>query len=90
MTHQLSIVVADDDIAARALVRAALEREGHRVRDVDNGADALAEIVRWPPDVALLDIGMSDLDGLDVTRASASRLDRLLPIISSPDRRRAR
>jgi putative two-component system response regulator len=87
MTDQLSIVVADDDIAARTALRAALEREGHRVRDVDNGADALAEIVRWRPDVALLDIGMSDLDGLDVTRAlRQAPSTALLPIILVTDR----
>ena len=79
---QPSILVAEDDIATRALLRAALERDGYRVRDVDNGADALTEIVRFPPDVALLDIGMPSMDGLDVTRALRKRPSTaLLPII---------
>ena len=77
-----SIVVAEDDAATRALLRVVLERAGYQVRNVDNGADALAEILREPPDVALLDIGMPEMDGLEVTR----RLRReattaLLPII---------
>lgn len=77
-----SILVAEDDVATRALLRAALERANYRVRDFDNGADALAEITQHPPDVALLDIGMPQIDGLEVTR----RLRRtphtaLLPII---------
>jgi len=77
-----SIVVAEDDMATRALLRVVLERAGYEVRQVDNGADALAEILREPPDVALLDIGMPELDGLEVTRRLRSEpVTALLPII---------
>jgi putative two-component system response regulator len=77
-----SIVVAEDDMATRALLRVVLERAGYEVRQVDNGADALAEIMREPPDVALLDIGMPELDGLEVTRRLRSEpATALLPII---------
>lgn len=77
-----SIVVAEDDMATRALLRVVLERAGYEVRQVDNGADALAEIMREPPDVALLDIGMPEIDGLEVTRRLRSEpLTALLPII---------
>jgi putative two-component system response regulator len=77
-----SIVVAEDDMATRALLRVVLERAGYEVRQVDNGADALAEIMREPPDVALLDIGMPELDGLEVTRRLRSEPETaLLPII---------
>jgi len=77
-----SIVVAEDDMATRALLRVVLERAGYEVRQVDNGADALAEILREPPDVALLDIGMPELDGLEVTRRLRSEpATSLLPII---------
>jgi putative two-component system response regulator len=77
-----SILVAEDDLATRALLRAALERADYRVHDVDNGAAALAEIKRCPPDVALLDIGMPEIDGLEVTRTLRQRPSTaLLPII---------
>ena len=77
-----SVLIAEDDTATRALLRAVLERAGYAVRDVDNGADALAEIQREPPDVALLDIGMPEMDGLEVTRAvRAAPATALLPII---------
>lgn len=52
------------------------------MRDVDNGASALAEITRCPPDVALLDIGMPEMDGLEVTRIlRRTPSTALLPII---------
>ena len=77
-----SIFVAEDDLATRALLRATLERADYHVRDADNGASALAEITRWPPDVALLDIGMPDMDGLEVMRALRRMPSTaLLPII---------
>jgi len=77
-----SIVVAEDDDATRALLRIVLERAGYRVRNVDNGADALAEIMREPPDLALLDIGMPQMDGIEVTRrVRTAQATALLPII---------
>ena len=76
------ILVAEDDLATRALLRATLERADYRIRDFDNGASALADIMRRPPDVALLDIGMPEMDGLQVTRAVRSApATALLPII---------
>jgi putative two-component system response regulator len=82
LANSPSIVVAEDDAATRALLRVVLERAGYRVRHVDNGIDALAEIMREPPDVALLDIGMPAMDGLDVTRRLRSEpVTALLPII---------
>jgi putative two-component system response regulator len=77
-----SIVVAEDDAATRALLRVVLERAGYKVVLTDNGADALDEILRRPPDVALLDIGMPEMDGLEVTRRlRAVSKTALLPII---------
>jgi len=77
-----SILVAEDDLATRALLRVSLERADYRVRVVDDGLSALAEITRHPPDVALLDIGMPEMDGLEVTRALRRMpATALLPII---------
>jgi putative two-component system response regulator len=77
-----TILVAEDDAATRALLRASLERADYHVRAFDNGVAALDEITRHPPDVALLDIGMPEMDGLAVTRALRREpLTALLPII---------
>jgi cyclic di-GMP phosphodiesterase len=77
-----SILVAEDDVATRALLRISLERADYRVRVVEDGRAALAEITRHPPDVALLDIGLPEMDGLEVTRALRRMpATALLPII---------
>jgi putative two-component system response regulator len=77
-----SILVAEDDAATRALLRATLGRADYRVREFDNGASALAEMQRCPPDIALLDIGMPEMDGLTVTRALRNDpATALLPVI---------
>jgi putative two-component system response regulator len=77
-----SIFVAEDDLATSALLMATLERAEYKVRHADDGADALSQILHVPPDVALLDIGMPGLDGLQVTRAlRRSPTTALLPII---------
>jgi putative two-component system response regulator len=77
-----SIVIAEDDLATRALLRATLERADYAVREYDNGADALIGIQQSAPDVALLDIGMPGMDGLEVTRAlRRTPATALLPII---------
>ena len=77
-----SVLVAEDDLGTRALLRATLERAGYDVRDVEDGAAALAEIMRCPPDVALVDIGMPEMDGLQLTRTlRGNPATALLPII---------
>jgi DNA-binding response OmpR family regulator len=62
------ILLADDDPDIRALVTAALERAGHVVVQVTDGAQALASVQADMPDVAILDLSMPRLDGLEVLR----------------------
>jgi putative two-component system response regulator len=77
-----TILVAEDDAATRALLRASLERANYQVLSFDNGASALEEINRHPPDVVLLDVGMPVVDGLEVTRRlRQDPQTALLPII---------
>jgi two-component system, OmpR family, response regulator MtrA len=68
MSDQARVVVADDDVDILALVKAVLERSGHEVIAVTNGAQALASVQSHNPDLAVLDISMPELDGLEVLR----------------------
>ena len=78
-THAL-VLVADDDPDIRRLVRIRLERSGYTVVSARNGSEALELAAEWNPDVAILDVAMPSLDGLEVTRALRDRL-QLVPVI---------
>jgi DNA-binding NarL/FixJ family response regulator len=71
------VVLADDHNLVRAGLRALLERlpDVEVVGEASNGREALALIVALAPDLALLDIGMPELNGLD----AAARLQREAP-----------
>jgi adenylate cyclase len=60
------VLVVDDDRVNRMLLTRSLEREGHRVRCAENGAEALELLHDDPCDVVLLDIVMPELDGVSV------------------------
>ena len=62
------ILVVDDDPHLREVVRYALAREGHVVREADNGMAALDAFAAAPPDLIVLDVLMPELDGLEVCR----------------------
>jgi len=62
------ILIADDDEDILALVKAVLERSGHEVVAVGDGAEALASVRARRPDLAVLDITMPHVDGLEVLR----------------------
>lgn len=68
MSAQPLILVADDDEDILALVRAVLERSGFEVVAVADGAEALASVGTRRPDLAVLDITMPYVDGLEVLR----------------------
>ena len=58
----------DDDRALRDALRRALSLAGYEVRLADSGSAALSEIASGVPDAVVLDIGLPDIDGLEVCR----------------------
>ncbi|MGB8003997.1 MAG: response regulator [Gaiellaceae bacterium] len=68
MTAVPLVLIADDDADILSLVRAVLERAGNEVISVGDGAQALASVTERKPDLAVLDISMPELDGLEVLR----------------------
>lgn len=64
----VDVVVADDDDDIRDLVELKLTQSGYTVRACANGVEALEEIRRQPPNLAVLDVMMPGLSGIDVLR----------------------
>ncbi|MGH3049115.1 MAG: response regulator transcription factor [Gaiellaceae bacterium] len=63
------VLVADDDEDILLLVTARLQREGHEIVQARDGREALAAVRERRPNIAVLDVGMPGLDGLEVLAA---------------------
>ena len=68
MSDVKHILVVDDEPRIAEIARDYLERAGFRVTTAANGADALAMARSRRPDLIVLDLGLPQMDGLDVTR----------------------
>jgi two-component system response regulator MprA len=64
----MRVLVVDDDRGLRDVLRRALTMSGYEVRMAENGSDALSEVTSGIPDAMVLDLGLPDIDGLEVTR----------------------
>ena len=64
----MRVLVVDDDRALRDVLRRALTLAGYDVRLAESGASALAEVAGSAPDAVVLDVGLPDIDGLEVCR----------------------
>ncbi|HZB05371.1 MAG TPA: response regulator transcription factor [Thermoleophilaceae bacterium] len=64
----MRVLIVDDDRALRDALRRALALAGYDTAQVEDGEGALAEIAAQPPDAVVLDIGLPDVDGLEVCR----------------------
>ncbi|MBV9859716.1 MAG: response regulator [Alphaproteobacteria bacterium] len=62
------IAVVDDEPAIRRFLRTSLRAEGYEVVELEDGAAALGEIGRRAPDLVVLDLGLADIDGLEIIR----------------------
>ncbi len=62
------ILVIDDDVHVRAMIREMLERAGHRVREAEDGRRGLELFAADPDDLAIVDIYMPEQSGWDTIR----------------------
>jgi len=79
------ILIVDDDPHIREVVRFALERAGHRVREAPDGRAALLDFSTSPCDLVVLDILMPEMDGLEVCRELRRKCDVPILFLSSRD-----
>lgn len=73
------VLLVEDDDDGRRMMEAMLALEGHTVRTAATGAEAVQMAQDWHPDIALVDIGLPDIDGHEVARRI-----RALPLVNSP------
>ncbi len=68
MTAPPSVLIVDDEPAIRRLLRTSLAAHGYRTVEAESGAAALAAVAAGGIDVVVLDLGLPDLDGMEVIR----------------------
>ena len=64
----LRVVVADDNIDSAHTLCVLLEAEGHEVRLAATGREAVQQVAEFKPNIVFMDVGMSDMDGVEATR----------------------
>jgi CheY-like chemotaxis protein len=75
------IFVIDDYAVHRETLRAFLGRRGHHVEVAADGAEALARLAAWRPDVIVLDLWMAGTDGFAVLAAVRASRPPAVPVI---------
>lgn len=99
MTKRRRVLVVDDEPAIRRILRAYLEADGFAVDEAGSGAESISVAIARPPTVILLDVGLPDIDGLEVLRrvradsevyvilvtARAEELDKLVGLTVGAD-----
>jgi two-component system, OmpR family, KDP operon response regulator KdpE len=59
-------LIVDDEVQMRRLLRVVLESEGYEVHEAETGQQGLMQVAHRRPEVILLDLGLPDMDGLQV------------------------
>ena len=73
------ILIIEDEPGIRRFLRVSLEQEGYRLVEAQTGRQAMVMIKSRPPDVIILDLGLPDLDGVEII--DSVRAWSKLPII---------
>lgn len=62
------MLLVEDEVPIRRFLRPALTSQGYHLFEASTGADALTDAATRQPDVVILDLGLPDMDGLEVIR----------------------
>ena len=68
MSIKAVILVVEDDAAVRNLMAVTLQTQDYQYRVARNGGEAMIELTTHQPDIMLLDLGLPDMDGIDIIR----------------------
>ncbi|MFR3226308.1 MAG: response regulator, partial [Blautia massiliensis (ex Durand et al. 2017)] len=66
--YKAKILVVEDDPAITNLMRTTLDTQNYQYHTAKNGAGALLDAVSYNPDVIILDLGLPDMDGVEIIR----------------------
>ncbi|MGE5249298.1 MAG: response regulator [Bacteroidota bacterium] len=76
------ILVVDDELSIRRYLRAALSAQGFTIHEASTGQEAINAVVSYRPELIILDLGLPDFDGVQVTRRLREWSDTPIIILS--------
>ncbi|MBN8592014.1 MAG: response regulator [Anaerolineae bacterium] len=68
MSEGVHILVIDDEVQIRRFLRISLEASGYHVIEAVTGGEGITRSAQHRPDIIILDLGLPDMDGLEVLR----------------------
>lgn len=83
--HAPLILVVEDDKAVRTLLSTALEVNGYQCRSAETGLISMQEVLSHKPDLILLDLGLPDMDGMDILKKVRSWSQVPILVVSARD-----
>ncbi len=81
--NKTMILVVEDDYAVRNLITTALETQNYIFHTAENGNQALLEAVSQNPDAILLDLGLPDMDGIEIIKRIRAWSNKPIIVISA-------
>ncbi|QEH67829.1 response regulator transcription factor [Cellulosilyticum sp. ST5] len=78
-----SILVVEDDKAIRNLITTTLETQGYGFHVADTGQKAILEAVSYQPDIIILDLGLPDMDGVEIITKVRSWSNNPIIVVSA-------
>ncbi len=85
-----TVLVIEDEPEIRRFLRSALGAEGYRVVEAEGGARGVAEAGAHKPDLAIVDLGLPDLDGIEVIRRIRAWSPMPIVVLSARAQERAK
>lgn len=77
------ILVVEDDTAVSNLIATTLELQNYQYRKARNGASAVMDALTYRPDVMLLDLGLPDMDGVEIIKKIRSWSNMPIIVVSA-------
>src|SRR5258705_12297031 len=81
----VTILIIEDEPAIRRLLRTTLNAQGYQVGEATTGAEGLAAIESQRPDLVTLDLGLPDIDGLEIIRRLRNNSPLPLIVLTARD-----
>ncbi len=83
MENKWLILLIEDEPQMKRFLRIILQGQGYRLAEVEKGSEGLTQAATLKPDLILLDLGLPDIDGLEVTRRLREWSDVPVIVISA-------